>query len=108
MLKKTYALQKKRIIKKSGMKKKAEMRKENAGTYKGLIAQELEKVFPEWVDKDKDGYKTINTEELPFVLIEAVKELKQEKDAQVQEQQSRINKLEQQLEALSQRLDAIK
>ena len=80
---------------------KAEIRKEKSGTYKGLIAQQLEEVFPEWVSEDEDGYKIINTEELPFVLIEAVKELKQEKDAEIETLHSTVDKLQRQVEELS-------
>lgn len=41
----------------------------------GLIAQELEKVIPELVDENSDGYKTVNYIGLIPHLIEAVKEL---------------------------------
>ena len=40
-----------------------------------FIAQELEKVFPEWVKKSNDGYKTIDYSEMFPVLVEAIKEL---------------------------------
>ncbi len=49
----------------------------------GLIAQEVEKVFPELVVEDSEGYKAINYDGLIPVLIEALKE-----------QQSRIEQLE--------------
>lgn len=42
----------------------------------GLVAQETEKVIPEIVKTDKDGYKSISYEKLTAVLVEAVKELK--------------------------------
>ena len=80
--------------------KKADIRKKNSGIYRSVIAQELEKVFPEWVDEDKDGYKIINTEELPFVLIEAIKELKQEKDAEIETLKKQNTLLEKRLAAL--------
>jgi hypothetical protein len=47
----------------------------------GLIAQELEKVYPELVSTDAEGYKAINYAQLTPVLIEALKELKAENDA---------------------------
>lgn len=43
----------------------------------GLIAQEVEKIYPEII-KDNDGIKTLSYSNLIGVLIEAVKELKQE------------------------------
>jgi predicted ribosomally synthesized peptide with nif11-like leader len=44
----------------------------------GLIAQELEKVIPELVKTDNQGYKSIVYQKLTAVLIEAVKEQQQE------------------------------
>lgn len=41
----------------------------------GVIAQEVEKQFPESVKTDKDGYKSVNYSSLVAPLIEAVKEL---------------------------------
>jgi hypothetical protein len=40
----------------------------------GLLAQELEKVYPELVSTDKEGYKAVNYSQLTPVLIEALKE----------------------------------
>lgn len=48
----------------------------------GLIAQELEEVFPQFVYTDpSSGYKLIYYDKLSSVLIQAVKELKEENDA---------------------------
>ena len=57
----------------------------------GLIAEEVEKVFPEMVTVDKDGYKRVNYGELQFLMLQAIRELKAENDslrekAKVQEQ----------------------
>lgn len=46
----------------------------------GVIAQEVEAVFPELVGVSEQGYRTVNYAGLVAVLIEAVKEL----DARVQ------------------------
>ena len=46
----------------------------------GLIAQELQKIYPELVDEGQDGYLTVNYMELVPVLICAIQELKQELD----------------------------
>ncbi|WP_051664130.1 tail fiber domain-containing protein [Dyadobacter crusticola] len=48
------------------------------GLQTGLIAQEVEGVFPELVETDKDGYKSVNYIGLIPHLLEAVKELKRE------------------------------
>ncbi len=42
----------------------------------GLIAQEVEKVMPELVAENKDGFKSIAYGKLTSVLVECVKELK--------------------------------
>ena len=41
----------------------------------GVIAQEVEKIFPELVSDRENGYKAVKYEKLTAVLIEAVKEL---------------------------------
>ena len=44
----------------------------------GIIAQEVEKVVPEIVIQRDNGYKAVNYQKLTALLIEAVKELKEE------------------------------
>ena len=46
----------------------------------GLIAQELQEIYPELVKKGQDGYLSINYLELVPVLIRSIQELKQELD----------------------------
>ncbi|MCP4712092.1 MAG: hypothetical protein GY869_26010 [Planctomycetes bacterium] len=46
----------------------------------GVIAQEVETVFPELVAEDDQGYKSVEYTKLTAVLIEAVKELKAENE----------------------------
>ena len=43
-----------------------------------MIAQEVEKVVPEIVIDRDDGFKAVNYQKLTALLIEAVKELKEE------------------------------
>ena len=45
------------------------------GTQLGVIAQEIEEVFPEVVVTDEEGYKSVEYGHLVPVLLEAVKEL---------------------------------
>lgn len=47
----------------------------------GLIAQEVEQIFPELVETAADGYKAVNYGALPLLAIQAVKELKARYDA---------------------------
>jgi hypothetical protein len=50
-------------------------------TNSGLIAQDVEQVFPEMVATDERGYKMVNYSELPYLTLAAVRELKAENDA---------------------------
>lgn len=44
----------------------------------GLIAQEIEKIYPELVVENNDGYKSINYQGFIPILIESIKDLKKE------------------------------
>jgi hypothetical protein len=46
----------------------------------GFIAQEIETIFPELVFTDEDGYKSVDYAKITPVLVEAIKELKNEID----------------------------
>ncbi|MHC4643013.1 MAG: tail fiber domain-containing protein, partial [Planctomycetota bacterium] len=46
----------------------------------GVIAQDVEKVFPELVSEPTSNYKSVDYTKLTAVLIEAVKELKTENE----------------------------
>ncbi len=61
------------------------------GRQVGVIAQELEKVYPELVITGEDGYKSVAYDKLGPILMQAIKELKQN--------QSLIEKNQQSLEA---------
>ena len=47
----------------------------------GVVAQEVESVFPELVASSAEGYKSVDYAKLTAVLIEAVKELKTENES---------------------------
>ena len=47
----------------------------------GLVAQEVERVLPELVTTDEDGFKAVNYSKLPLLAIQAIKELKEKNDA---------------------------
>jgi hypothetical protein len=48
---------------------------------RGLIAQEVEAVLPTMVVTGADGYKAVDYSQLPLLVVQAIKELKQENDA---------------------------
>jgi len=62
----------------------------------GVIAQEVEKVFPELIAEDENGYKAVGYEKFTPVLIEAIKE-----------QQLKIDELENLNKELIERIKAL-
>ena len=69
----------------------------------GFIAQEMEKIFPELVSTDGQGYKSVNYVGVIPVLVEAVKTLKAENDA-LKADSADVKKT---LDAVLKRLDAL-
>jgi hypothetical protein len=53
------------------------------GTQTGFIAQDVEQVFPEWVTENAEGYKTVSIRGFESESVQAIRELRQEKDAQI-------------------------
>jgi hypothetical protein len=74
-----------------------------AGTYTGMIAQDVEKVFPEWVSEDPDGYRHLTVIGFEGIVVEALRELRAEKDAQIAAQQVVIDELLRRVESLEQK-----
>ena len=69
----------------------------------GVIAQDLQKIFPDAVSKDKDGYLTIRLSDMFYALVNSVKELNKYIEgiyAQVDVLNSKITKLEQRKDSL--------
>jgi endosialidase-like protein len=69
---------------------------ENAGEAYGLIAQEVEKVYPEMVTTDEFGYKAVDYGKLQYVTLGAL----QEEHSNVVALQSQVVSLEQRLARL--------
>jgi Chaperone of endosialidase len=69
----------------------------------GLIAQEVEKVFPEMVSVDKDGFKRVNYSELPYLMLQAIRDLKAEKDKLQEEMKAREAQWEERFRAQEER-----
>jgi endosialidase-like protein len=62
----------------------------HSGVQRGFIAQDVEKVLPEWVGVDANGFKTLNTTGLEPMVVESLRTLKAENDAL----RDRVNALE--------------
>lgn len=66
----------------------------------GVLAQELEAVFPQLVKTDEQGYKSVNYAALTAVLIEAVKELSEQvtnlqgENAELKAELTKVDQLE--------------
>jgi len=73
-----------------------EMIKNPEVTKVGVIAQEVEAVLPEVVVDNPEGYKSVDYSKLTALLIEALKDLRTEKDAQIAELTQRLETLENQ------------
>ena len=50
------------------------------GNSYGVIAQEVQKEFPEMVERQENGYLAVDYKQLIPVMIESIKELKEEID----------------------------
>jgi hypothetical protein len=77
------------------------------GTQIGLIAQEVEKILPEVVDADDNGYKSIQYSVMVALVIEAIKEQQNtiiEQQQKYKEQQNTIIEQQQKYDALSSQL----
>ena len=66
----------------------------------GVIAQDLQKIFPDAVKKGTDGFLSIRFEDMFYAMINAIKEL----DLKYEAQQKRINELEARIEKLEAKL----
>ncbi|CAG0977503.1 hypothetical protein PHYC_01583 [Phycisphaerales bacterium] len=64
------------------------------GTQIGLMAEEVERVFPDWVEKDGDGYRYVTERATTALMVEALRDLRVEKDAALAEKQRQIDALE--------------
>lgn len=73
----------------------------------GLIAQEVERVFPEWIGTDPNGYKTLTVAGFEALTTEALRELRAEKDAEIAALRTELEVQRLRLERLEARLSAI-
>jgi hypothetical protein len=69
---------------------------ESPGTHIGMVAQEVEQVFPSWVDTGADGLKHVTFRGFEAVAVEAVRELDARLASNSQEAAARIEGLERQ------------
>lgn len=66
----------------------------------GLMADEVERVFPDWVSRDKDGMRMVTERSTTALMVEALRDLREEKDRQIEIQNKEIEELKARLEKL--------
>jgi hypothetical protein len=75
-------------------------RRYGAGVRTGFIAQEVEEVFPDWVVTESDGIKALGAKGFESLTVQALRELRAEKDAQLQQRDATIAALEKNVAAM--------
>jgi hypothetical protein len=58
------------------------------------MADEVEQVFPDWVSRDKDGMRMVTERSTTALMVEALRDLRAEKDEQIRQRDARIEALE--------------
>jgi len=74
----------------------------------GLMAQEVQKVFPDWVGTTEDGYLHVTERATTALMVEALRDLRAEKDRQIAAQANRIRQQQQEIESLQNRIKSLK
>jgi len=67
----------------------------------GLMADEVERVFPDWVTRDVNGLRAVSERATTALMVEALRDLRREKDEAV----SRLSKENEELRARLERLE---
>jgi len=79
----------------------------HSGPRTGFIAQDVEQVFPRWVGFDKDGYRYISEQGTTALMVEALRDLRAEKDKQLAEKDKQLANLASANDDLRKRLAAL-
>jgi hypothetical protein len=79
----------------------------DSGKQIGLIAQDVEKVFPELVKTDGNGYKAVSYEKLSVILLEGMKE-QQQQIKSLQEENLNLKEKYKEIDILKAEMEQIK
>lgn len=74
------------------------------GQQTGMVAQEVEKIFPEWVETAPDGMRRLSIRGFEALTVEALRDLRAEKDEQIRARDEQIVAMEKRLAALEERV----
>ena len=72
----------------------------------GLMADEVERVFPDWVTRDEQGMRMVTERSTTALMVEALRDLRAEKDAQIAQQRAENAELKARLERLEQLIES--
>ena len=70
------------------------------GEQHGWVAQQVREVFPEWIEQGEDGYLFVNPKGYESMVVQAIKELRSEKDREIETLRSENRDLRERLEKL--------
>lgn len=77
------------------------------GEQLGLMADEVERVFPDWVSRSADGYRMVTERSTTALMVEALRDLRLEKDRQIDRLEAELASRQRALEDLRARMDAL-
>lgn len=77
------------------------------GTQIGLMADEVARVFPDWVSTNAEGTRFVTERSTTALMVEALRDLRTEKDSQLASQKEQIAKQQQVIDDLTARLARI-
>ena len=78
------------------------------GDQLGLIAEEVQQVFPDWVETDSSGYRYVTERATTALMVEALRDLRTEKDKQIDALKAGNEKLKAESEKLKADSDALR
>jgi hypothetical protein len=73
----------------------------------GLMAREVERVFPDWVGRTEDGYLHVTERATTALMVEALRELRAEKDRQIADQAEQIRWQRHEIDSLQDRIKSL-
>ena len=71
-----------------------------SGRHTGFIAQEVQQIFPDWIGSTPDGYLTVGPNGFEAMTVEALRDLRAEKDAEIAGLKERLDELTARLDRL--------
>lgn len=77
------------------------------GVQIGMIAQEVEKVFPDWVDTAPNGMKRLSIHGFEALTVQALRELRAEKDAKISDLEKQLAAQKELNRRMAARFDAL-